>query len=99
VVESRALSFEIVGPTMEEMAARMIGPRPTQPWLVAKDRQRLPGYAWARPFATRAAYEWPAEGPARRDGANRGKPRQPDPHHDDVEACVHVHLTTPPARL
>jgi phosphinothricin acetyltransferase len=57
VLQSRAASFEIVLPTVEEMAARMIDLRPMQPWLVAGDRQGPSGYAWARPFAARAAYE------------------------------------------
>ncbi len=56
-----AITFETEPPTPAEMAARIAGASATHAWLVAEDAGRVIGYAYAHPFATRAAYRWSCE--------------------------------------
>jgi phosphinothricin acetyltransferase len=67
-----AISFEEVPPSAAEMAARIAG---AVAWLVLERDGRVVGYAYAGPFAPRAAYRWACEvsvylerGHARRGG-------------------------------
>ncbi len=63
VVETTAISFELVVPSEDEMAARITGRQPEHPWLVAEgaDGQGVVGYAYAGRFSGRAAYDWSVE--------------------------------------
>lgn len=78
-VESTAVSFESVVPSIEEMAGRITGRQPSYPWLVAEEGGwGVVGYAYAGRFAARAAYAWSVEtsvyvaDAARRRGVGRG---------------------------
>jgi phosphinothricin acetyltransferase len=57
-VTDTAVSFEDVAPTAGEMAARIAA---AVLWLVLEDEGRVVGYAYAGPFAPRAAYRWACE--------------------------------------
>jgi phosphinothricin acetyltransferase len=57
VVET-AVSFEEVPPSPAEMAARIAG---AVAWFVLEQDGRVVGYAYAGPFAPRAAYRWACE--------------------------------------
>ena len=57
-VTDTAISFEEVAPTEAEMAARIAA---AILWLVLEDEGRVVGYAYAGPFAPRAAYRWACE--------------------------------------
>jgi phosphinothricin acetyltransferase len=61
VVESTAISFELVVPNPEVMADRIMSRQPSYPWLVAELGREIAGYAYAGPFAARAAYNWSVE--------------------------------------
>ena len=61
VVEDTAISFELVVPSVEEMAARITERWPAHPWLVAEDQCGVVGYAYAGRFSGRAAYDWSVE--------------------------------------
>jgi phosphinothricin acetyltransferase len=63
VIETSAISFELVVPTEDEMATRITSRQPAYPWLVAEgdDGQGVIGYAYAGPFKDRAAYDWSVE--------------------------------------
>ncbi|WP_436526493.1 N-acetyltransferase family protein [Actinoplanes sp. HUAS TT8] len=56
-----AITFETEPPTAPEMAARIAEAAETHAWLVAEDADAVIGYAYARPFAARAAYRWSCE--------------------------------------
>jgi phosphinothricin acetyltransferase len=56
-----AVTFEIEPPTPAEMAARIAESAATHAWLVAEDAGEVIGYAYAGPFAARAAYRWSCE--------------------------------------
>ena len=72
-VESTIISFEAVPPDANEIAARIAATMPQHPWLVAEsaesaesgeigaDGKSVLGYAYAHPFASRAAYAWSTE--------------------------------------
>jgi phosphinothricin acetyltransferase len=60
VVIETVTSFEESPPSPAEIRARMTAP-PGLPWIVACDRDRVVGYAYAAPFRHRAAYRWSAE--------------------------------------
>lgn len=60
-VESSAISFEVTVPETQEMATRIQSVLPTYPWLIAEDADDVLGYAYAHPFASRAAYQWSVE--------------------------------------
>ena len=61
VVRETAISFEDVAPTPEEMADRIGATLRAFPYLVAEDASRVVGYAYAGPFARRAAYRQSVE--------------------------------------
>jgi L-amino acid N-acyltransferase YncA len=56
-----AITFETEPPAAAEMAARIAEAAATHAWLVAEDAGVVIGYAYARPFAARAAYRWSCE--------------------------------------
>jgi phosphinothricin acetyltransferase len=61
-VEDTIISFEATPPDADEMAARIATTLPRHPWLIAQaDDAALLGYAYAHPFASRAAYAWSTE--------------------------------------
>ncbi|BCY14893.1 GNAT family N-acetyltransferase [Actinoplanes sp. L3-i22] len=72
-----AITFETDPPTPAEMAARIAESAATHAWLVAELDGQVIGYAYARPFAARAAYRWSCEvsvylaADRRRTGAGR----------------------------
>ncbi|HZM40406.1 MAG TPA: arsinothricin resistance N-acetyltransferase ArsN1 family B [Acidimicrobiales bacterium] len=63
VIETTAISFELVVPSEDEMAARIAGRQPAHPWLVAEgdDGRGVVGYAYGGRFSGRAAYDWSVE--------------------------------------
>jgi L-amino acid N-acyltransferase YncA len=63
VIENTAISFELVVPSEDEMAARITDRQPEHPWLVAEgeDGEGVLGYAYAGRFSGRAAYDWSVE--------------------------------------
>jgi phosphinothricin acetyltransferase len=63
VIETTAISFELVVPSEDEMAARITSRQPAYPWLVAEgdDGLGVIGYAYAGQFKDRAAYDWSVE--------------------------------------
>jgi phosphinothricin acetyltransferase len=73
VIESSAISFELVVPAEDEMATRIAGRQPAHPWLVAEDERGVTGYAYAGRFAARAAYDWSVETSAYIAASARGQ--------------------------
>jgi L-amino acid N-acyltransferase YncA len=73
VIENTAISFELVVPSEDEMAARITDRQPEHPWLVAEGEDglhgraghgaghRVLGYTYAGRFSGRAAYDWSVE--------------------------------------
>lgn len=60
-VTRHATSFELVPPGEEEMRRRIEATLPRFPWLAWEDDAgETGGYAYAGPFAERAAYRWSA---------------------------------------
>lgn len=59
--ESSFVSFEIVAPTIEQIAERISRISAAYPWLVAESEGRVTGYVYAGRFRERAAYRWTAE--------------------------------------
>jgi phosphinothricin acetyltransferase len=57
-VTHSVISFELDPPDAAEMARRIAG---SLAWLVLEDEGRVVGYAYAGPFAPRAAYRWACE--------------------------------------
>lgn len=57
-VERAAISFELVPPNVEEMAARMAKISAQYPWLVCELEGRIAGYVYACQHRERAAYRW-----------------------------------------
>lgn len=60
-MEKTAISFEYEAPSAEEFARRMAEVMDKYPYLVAEEGDVPLGYAYAAPFAERAAYDWAAE--------------------------------------
>lgn len=56
--ESTTVSFEVVAPSVAEMAERLRKITSQFPWLVAEENERLLGYVYACPHRERAAYQW-----------------------------------------
>ena len=56
--DASVISFEISGPSPDEMAKRIASVGAERPWLVLEDRGALLGYAYASPHHERAAYRW-----------------------------------------
>lgn len=76
-VTDTVITFEEVPPSAEEMAARIVEANHDHAWLVLEDVDRVLGYAYAGPFASRPAYRWACavsvylEPGRRRTGAGR----------------------------
>ena len=76
-VEHGVATFEEDAPDTAEMAARIAAIVPAYPWLVAERGGRIVGYAYGRPYHSRAAYRWTVEtaiylaADQRRTGAGR----------------------------
>ena len=60
-VTERATSFELEAPDATEMSRRIAACLERTPWLVAEEKGRVLGYAYAGPHRTRAAYQWSVE--------------------------------------
>jgi L-amino acid N-acyltransferase YncA len=56
-----SVSFEIEPPTPEQMAARIASASAKHAWMVLVVDGQVVGYAYAHPFAERAAYRWCCE--------------------------------------
>ncbi len=56
--EESLVSFEIVPPTVAEMAGRMTRIAAAYPWLVCDHAGEILGYAYASQHAERAGYRW-----------------------------------------
>jgi len=61
LVESTAVSFEEVAPTVEEFAARLENSLSAWTWLIAEKAGRCIGYAYGHSHRERAAYRWSVE--------------------------------------
>jgi len=60
-VEDTAISFELVAPDAEEMAARIAAALESHAWFVLEQAGRVVGYAYGGPLHRRAAYRWSCE--------------------------------------
>jgi phosphinothricin acetyltransferase len=60
-VEGAVVSFELVAPSADEMAARITRTLERTPWLVAEVDGVVRGYAYAGRHRERPAYDWTAE--------------------------------------
>lgn len=58
IVRDTAISFELVPPSPEEMAARIKTTLQNHVWIVADDHSKIAGYAYAGKHRDRAAYAW-----------------------------------------
>jgi phosphinothricin acetyltransferase len=56
--DDTAVSFEVKGPTADEMASRIRGVVSHLPWLVVDEKGVVGGYAYAGKHHERAAYGW-----------------------------------------
>ena len=73
VVESTAVSFEEVVPTIEEFAARIENALSAWTWLLAEKDGRCIGYAYGHSHRQRAAYRWSVEVTIYVDANHRGQ--------------------------
>ncbi|UTY39803.1 GNAT family N-acetyltransferase [Allocoprobacillus halotolerans] len=60
-VQTTNITFEYDEPTLQEMTNRIKNTLERYPYLVAMVDQKVVGYAYASPFASRAAYQWGSE--------------------------------------
>ncbi len=60
-VEDAVVSFELVAPSADEMAARIARTLERTPWLVAEVDGVVRGYAYAGRHRDRPAYDWTVE--------------------------------------
>jgi L-amino acid N-acyltransferase YncA len=60
-VTETVATFEEEAPDAAEMARRIATVVPAYPWLVAESGDAMLGYAYGRPYHTRAAYRWTCE--------------------------------------
>ena len=60
-VENTAISFECQTPTLDEFKERIETIMKTHPYLVLENEGEIQGYAYARPFVGRQAYEHSCE--------------------------------------
>jgi L-amino acid N-acyltransferase YncA len=60
-VRDTAISFETDPPEVGEIAQRIASSTERHAWLVLEDEGVVRGYAYASPFAGRAAYAWSCE--------------------------------------
>ena len=61
IVESTAISFEEVVPSVDEMRARIENTLRGYPWIVAEDDGVVLGYAYGGRWRERRAYRWSVE--------------------------------------
>ncbi|MFN6466456.1 MAG: N-acetyltransferase family protein [Nostoc sp. DedVER02] len=61
IVRETAISFEVEPPTQTEFQQRIKSYQQQMPWLVCEINQEVVGYAYARPYHTRTAYQWSVE--------------------------------------
>lgn len=73
LVESTAVSFETVVPTVEEFAARIQKSLSAWTWLIAERDGRCIGYAYGHSHRERAAYRWSVEVTIYVDASHRGQ--------------------------
>lgn len=60
-VETTAITFEYLVPTVQEFRTRIENTLRKYPYLVAESEGHIAGYAYASAFKTRAAYDWSVE--------------------------------------
>jgi phosphinothricin acetyltransferase len=60
-VTGSVITFELVPPTVGEMAERIARAAESHAWLVLEDDGRVVGYAYGTPMKPRAAYRWSCE--------------------------------------
>ncbi|SDI11728.1 arsinothricin resistance N-acetyltransferase ArsN1 family B [Pseudomonas abietaniphila] len=58
MVLDTVISFELIPPTVDDMAARIAATLPTHPYLVAEVEGKVVGYAYASQHRAREAYRW-----------------------------------------
>ena len=73
LVETTAVSFETVVPTVEEFAARITKALAGWEWLVAERDRQCVGYAYASSHRERPAYRWSVEVSAYMHPDHRGQ--------------------------
>src|SRR4051812_2570897 len=61
VVETTAISFETVVPSVDEFAGRIAHSLADWQWLIAEQSGRCAGYAYGSFLRKRAAYRWSVE--------------------------------------
>lgn len=61
LVVDAAVSFELEAPTVEEFERRIASAQSRVAWLVAQRGEDIAGYACARSYKSRAAYQWSVE--------------------------------------
>lgn len=61
VVRETVISFEYEPPSLPEFRDRVRATLKRMPWLVCDNDGEIAGYAYARPFRTRAGYRWTCE--------------------------------------
>ncbi len=71
--EATAISFEVVAPAVDEMAARIEKMGGRRPWLVLEDAGMVTGYAYAAPHHERVAYQWTTSTSVYVDRAHHGR--------------------------
>lgn len=71
-VSDTAITFEEVAPDAAQMADRIAAAQRQHAWLVLVNGGVVVGYAYAGPFAQRAAYRWAAEVSVYLDPSARG---------------------------
>lgn len=78
IVEHTTISFELVPPSVEEIAERIRAIITQHAWLVCVEGETILGYAYASTHRTRAAYQWAVDvsayvhANARKRGIGRG---------------------------
>ena len=60
-VRDTAISFEYDVPTLEEFQSRIINISTKYPYIKAVDNGEILGYAYAKAFSDRKAYDWSVE--------------------------------------
>ena len=73
LVESTAVSFETIVPSVEEFAARIQNSLSAWTWLIAEKNGRCIGYAYGHSHRQRAAYRWSVEVTIFVDAGHRGQ--------------------------
>ena len=61
IITETPISFEYALPSIAEISTRIADTLTQYPWLVCEQQGRVVGYAYARAYRARAAYQWSAE--------------------------------------